>query len=280
MAKRKNNPNNENLYQSQKIKISQIEKLTDQIKLYTFKIQSGFAASSKFHFSAGQFIMLSVPGVGEAPFAPCSDPAKTNTFQLLIRKVGLVTSALDKLKTNDLVEFRGPYGNGFPTNKLFKKDLILVAGGTGIAPIASLIKFIISRRRRFGKTYLLYGAKNPAELLLKKRYLQWQKRINFLPCVEEKDSQWSGDTGMVTELCIKVQTNPEKTIVAMAGPPLMYQFVSQKLAESRIKSEQIYVTAETRMKCGIGKCQHCTIGKHYACLDGPVFRYDEVEKNL
>jgi len=269
-----------NLYQSQKIKISQIEELNPQTKLYTFRILKNPGGRSKLNFIPGQFVMLSIPGVGEAPFAPCSDPTKTYTFQLLIRKIGLVTSALDKFKVNDIVEFRGPYGNGFPTRELSKKEIILVAGGTGIAPIASLIEYLISHHRRFGKVYLLYGAKNPAELLLKNRYRRWQKKIIFLPCVEQKDRNWSGDTGMVTDLCIKVQTNPAKTLVVMAGPPIMYKFVSQKLAENKINADQIYVTMEARMKCGIGKCQHCIIGEHYTCLDGPVFRYDQIKREI
>ena len=168
------------------------------------------------------------------------------------------------------------------------KDLVLVAGGTGIAPLASLVEFLIKKRRNFKKIYLLYGAKNSKELLFKERFPRWKKFIELLLCVEEKDRQWEGNTGMVIDVCYKIDTEPQNTLVIMCGPPIMYKFVAQELVKltpkgspsGKIKPEQIYVSMETRMKCGIGKCQHCTIGKKYCCLDGPVFRYDEITNEL
>lgn len=263
-----------NLYQGQKIKLAKIEKQTKDTKLYTFK------TSKKFQFIPGQFVMLSVPGVGEAPFSPCSSPLKESYFQLSIRKVGLVTKFLDKMTSRDTIEFRGPYGNGFPVNKMIGKDLVLMAGGIAIAPISALIEYLISRKRSFGKVYLLYGVKKAEDLLFKDKLKKWQKKINVMLCAEEIDKNWEGETGTITDLYCDIKTNPEKTIVIMCGPPIMYKFVVKKLVKLKIKPEQIYVSMEARMKCGIGKCQHCTIGKYYTCLDGPVFRYSEIVKEL
>src|SRR3990167_3287930 len=169
-----------NQYLGNRAKLISIKKQAEGINLYTFNLPG-------FSFIPGQFVMLSLPGFGEAPFAPCSDPAKSNQFQLSIRRVGIVTTALEKLQKYDFVDIRGPFGNGFPLKKLSKKDLILVAGGMGIAPLASLIE-------------LLYGAKTTSQLLFRNHYTKWQKKINIELCVEEKDANWEGKTGFVTGL--------------------------------------------------------------------------------
>ena len=272
-----------NLYKGEKIKLIRIQKQTKDTKLYAFRLEKNF------YFTPGQFIMLSVPGVGEAPFAPCSNPEPKPQFQLSIRKVGLVTKFLDQMENNkNQLEFRGPYGNGFPITKLKNKNLVLIAGGTGIAPIASLIEYLISRRKNFGKIHLLYGVKKAEDLLFGDKLKKWQKKINVMLCAEEIDKNWEGETGMVTDLCCDVRTDPAKTLAIMCGPSIMYKPLVKELGKltprgspsEKIKPEQIYVSMEARMKCGLGKCQHCTIGKHYTCLDGPVFQYSEIVSSL
>ena len=270
-----------NKYQGEKIKLFKIEKQTKDTNLYTFKILSP-KFNQKLQFIPGQFIMLSLPGIGEAPFAPCSSPFRKKGFQLSIKKVGLVTKFLDKLqsKTKNTIEFRGPYGNGFPLNKMKGKDLVLIAGGTGMAPIASLVEFLIKKRSIFGKIYLLYGVKDSKDLLFKNHLKRWKKHIKLLLCAEEIDKNWEGETGLVTGLCCDIDTNPEKTLAIMCGPLPMYPPAVKELLKLKINSGQTYISLEARMKCGIGKCQHCTIGKHYTCLDGPVFKYSEIKEDL
>ena len=264
-----------NQYLGNRAKLISIKKQAEGINLYTFNLPG-------FSFIPGQFVMLSLPGFGEAPFAPCSDPAKSNQFQLSIRRVGIVTTALEKLQKYDFVDIRGPFGNGFPLKKLSKKDLILVAGGMGIAPLASLIEFLLRNRRSFNQIYLLYGAKTTSQLLFRNHYTKWQKKINIELCVEEKDANWEGKTGFVTGLCHRdqIKVNPQNTAVVMCGPVLMYQNNAEALAKLDIKPEQILVSMEAKMKCGVGKCQHCTLGKKYTCLDGPVFQYSEIANDF
>ena len=270
-----------NEYQGREIKLVQVKEQAKNIKLYSFELpKKHFKVIEEFQFIPGQFIMLSIPGVGEAPFAPCSSPYQKSGFQLSVRKIGLVTSALDQIKTNTWLEFRGPYGNGFPLNQMNKKDLVLVAGGTGIAPLASLIEYLIINRKKYGKIYLLYGAKNSKEILFQDRIQRWRKYIKILLCVEEKTKDWKEDIGLVTDICYKIDTEASKTIAIMCGPPVMYKFMASELEKNGIGADQIYVSMEARMKCGIGKCQHCVIGKKYTCLDGPVFKYNEISDEL
>lgn len=271
-----------NLYKGEKIKLIRTQKQTKDTKLYTFRLEKNF------YFTPGQFVMLSVPGVGEAPFAPCSNPEPKPQFQLSIRKVGLVTKFLDQMERRANLEFRGPFGNGFPTAKLKNKDLILLAGGLGIVPITALMQYLTPKRNNFGKIYLLYGVKKTEDLLFGDKLKKWQKKINIMLCAEEIDKNWEGETGMVTDLCCDIKIKPKKTIAIMCGPLIMYQPLVKELGKltpkgspsGRIKPNQIYVSMEARMKCGIGKCQHCTIGKYYTCLDGPVFNYDKIKEDL
>ncbi len=263
-----------NLYKGEKIKLIRIQKQTKDTKLYTFRLEKNF------YFTPGQFIMLSVPGVGEAPFAPCSNPEPKPQFQLSIRRVGLVTKFLDQMEVRKTLEFRGPLGNGFPIAKLKGKDLVLLAGGLGIIPITVLMQYLIPKRNNFGKIYLLYGVRKPEDLLFKDKLKKWQKKINVMLCAEEIDKNWEGETGMVTDLCCDIKIKPEKTTAIICGPSTMYQPIVKELGKLKIKPDQIYVSMEAKMKCGIGKCQHCTIGKYYTCLDGPVFNYAKIKEDL
>ena len=252
--------------------IEKIESFTPEIKLYTFKL----ANNQKFEFIPGQFVMVSSLGYGEAPFGIASSPFKKDNFKICVRKVGGVTKALDKLEVGCYSGIRGPYGNGFPLKELEGKDIILAAGGTGIAPIVSLVEYLTTLRPKFGKIYLLYGAKTPSDLLFSSEFKRWSKSIELCLTVNQPDRKWQQKVGLITGLCKIIEVDCQKTKAIMCGPPVMYQAMTSELKKIGIKENNIYVSLERRMRCGIGKCQHCVFGTKYVCQDGPIFKYSEI----
>jgi len=252
----------ENLYQSQKVKIIKIEELSPTVKL--FRLDTGF------DFVPGQFFLLGKVGYGEAPFGALSSPYEKKYLEFAVRKVGTVTNYLHSLKEGDEIEIRGPYGNGFDLNFIDGKDVVMVTGGSGIPPIASLVEYIIKNRDKFGGVYLLYGAKVEEEILLKERIERWQKS-------EIKVLTLAG--GMVTDLLKEIKVNAQDACAVMCGPGPMADAVEKIIRPLGISDRRIFVSLERKMQCGIGKCQHCTTGKKYVCLDGPVFYYDQIDKN-
>lgn len=269
-----------NLQIPENAKILKIKVQNSQNKLYTLQFPQNLRKKAKLAFIPGQYVLVSVAGAGEAAFGLASSPFIKSNFEVAVQKRGLLTSGLDLKKPADLVGVRGPFGNGFPIEKMANKDIVMVAGGFGIAPLSALTEYLIKRRRRYQNIYLLYGAKTPNELLFKFNFKRWERKIDLCLTVEKTTKDWQGNVGMVTALCPRLVINPEKTIVIMTGPPIMYKFVIRELKKLQIKDANIYVSLESRLKCGIGKCQHCVIGKHYVCQDGPVFRFKEVEKDL
>jgi sulfhydrogenase subunit gamma (sulfur reductase) len=229
----------------------------------------------------GQFMMVSMPGMGEAPFSISSTPSRPGLIEFGIRRVGQITNAIFQMKENHILGVRGPYGNGFPIDKIRGKDLVIVVGGLGAIPLRSLLQYALDNRDQFGNIYLLYGAKNPSEMLFRKEFLSLRQRddLTCLLTVDQDDTgKWPCYTGLVTRL-FKHLTNidPENTYVAVCGPPVMYKFVVAELLQLRIPKHQILMTLERRMKCGVGKCGHCIIGGYiYTCLDGPIFTYWDV----
>jgi sulfite reductase subunit B len=262
-----------NNYLPQKAIIKEIEIFTPDIKLYTLKYKN----SQKIKFTPGQFLMVSVLGVGESPLGIASSPFRGDTFRLCVRRVGKVTNALDKLKVGDEIGVRGPYGNGFPLKELEGKDILMVAGGTGIAPIVALIEYIISFRPKFNDVFLFYGARTPKDLLFSEEFKKWAKSINLCLTVDEPDKKWSGNTGRVTNLCKNVEIDCQNSKVIICGPPLMYKNMASELKKIGIGHNDIYVSLERRMRCGIGKCQHCVFAEAYVCLNGPVFSYSQIK---
>lgn len=235
--------------------------------------------NNEFDFKSGQFIMLSVFGVGEAPFSISSSPSKRGFLEICVRKVGKVTEVLHSMKVGEIVGVRGPYGNGFPFESMKSHDVILIAGGLGLAPLRSLIVNVHDHRSEFGKMSVLYGVKEPKELLFKEQLRYWEGRddIDLQIIVEKADRVWSGcPIGVVTDLLKKMDIDADNTYVAICGPPIMYKFVVDFLAKCDVPMGRILVTLERRMNCGIGKCARCGIGYKFTCLDGPVFTYWDV----
>jgi NAD(P)H-flavin reductase len=261
-----------NLYLSQTVKIEKIETLSPNVKLLRLK--------KRLDFTPGQFVLAGLWGYGEAPFGLASSPLEKRYFDLIIRKTGIVSSAIHSLKKGKEITIRGPYGNGFPLNFFENKDIVMVSGGCGIPPIASLIDYLIGNRRKFGRLYLLYGAAAPGDILIKDRIKQWEKAgVKILLTVDRPTADWQGYVGLVTELVNEIKINPLDAVSAMCGPGPMTAAVEKILKPLGIADRRIFVSEERKMQCGIGKCQHCTTGDKYVCLDGPVFNYDEIDKN-
>ncbi len=235
-----------------------------------------------FKFNPGQFIELSIAGYGEIPVGIASPPSSYD-IQVSVRNVGNVSAAVHRLEKGDLVGVRGPFGNGFEKKKIKGKDILIISGGCGIPPIRSLLLDIIEDRKNYGDVTLLYGSKTQKDLLFKEEYKKWGKTINVLLSVDKEDDPDpevdACGVGQVTTLIDKVKTG-KNTLAVMCGPPIMYKYAIQKLLGKGVKPERILVSLERRMKCGIGKCQHCTRGGKYVCTDGPVFTYKEITEDF
>lgn len=237
--------------------------------------------SIELDYKPGQFMMLSLYGLGEAPFSITSSPTRKGNIEFAIRKTGKVTDKLFELKDGDLVGMRGPYGNGFDVNKMLGKDVIIVAGGLGAAPLRSLLLYILDHREKFGRLIYLYGSKNVDEMLYKPDFFELlDSDMIELYLTVDKGNQGYEDKikeGLVTTLFEKVKdVNPEKTVAAVCGPPIMYKFVVKELLKYNLDQQNILLSLERRMKCGVGKCGHCSIDYIYTCMEGPVFTYWDV----
>jgi NAD(P)H-flavin reductase len=253
--------------------------LTDDVNFFQIRI-ADMEKALAFRYRTGQFAMISILGAGEAPFSISSTPSRPGLLEFCIRRAGTVTNALFSLKENDLIGLRGPYGNGFPVERMQGKDILVVMGGLGAAPLRSVLLYCLDNRDQFGRIILLHGAKRPAEMLLREEFFSLKRRedLECLLTVDTDDTgEWPEETGLVTQLIPKLtDLDPENTFGLVCGPPVMYKFVLKELVQLKIPKDQILMTLERRMKCGVGKCGHCAIDYIYTCLDGPVFTYWDV----
>jgi len=262
-------------YKPMKGKIIKAAMLTDKEKFFRIELEDKINLAHE----PGQFVMVSIFGYGEAPFGICSSPADKGYFDLTVRNVGTLTNALHKLNGADMVGVRGPFGRGFPIDNMFGYDIAIVAGGLGIVPLRSLIRYIMSNRNDFGNVQILLGCKTPKDLLYKEETKEWMKRAEIkLNCtVDKADPDWHGNVGLITTLIPGVDINPARTYAVVVGPPIMYRFVIKELLKKNIPEHQIVVSLERRMKCGLGKCGHCQVEGVYVCQKGPVFTYDQLK---
>ncbi|MGD9100607.1 MAG: FAD/NAD(P)-binding protein [Anaerolineae bacterium] len=266
----------ESIYRPVMARVLQVEQLTELEKLFTVELPGGRSLGNR----PGQFVEVSVMGIGEAPFVVSSSPSRSNgTFELCIRRVGDLTSALHKLETGDVLGVRGPFGNGFPIERMRGKDMLFAAGGMGLAPLRSLINQVLDERGSFGRVIILYGTKRPSEILLKDELAEWEARddVEFHMTVDRAEEGWEGNVGVITTLFRHVTVNPRNTVAVTCGPPIMYRFVLMEFAGKGISETQTYLSLERRMKCGVGKCGHCQINDLYCCQDGPVFTYAQIK---
>jgi NAD(P)H-flavin reductase len=227
----------------------------------------------------GQFVQISVFGYGEAPISVCSSPTRSDRFELCVQPVGNVSRAIQNLEIDDWVGIRGPYGHGyFPLKTMKGNDVLLIAGGIGLAPMRSLIDYIWDNREDYGRFVTICGAKTPSEILFRDEVDEWadDSDMELYVTVDEPDDAWAGRTGVVTDPLKEIDIDPYATIAAACGPPVMFRFIAMGLKNKGMDPSRIYFSLERRFKCGIGKCGHCQLNDLYVCQNGPVFRYAEL----
>jgi NAD(P)H-flavin reductase len=269
-----------NPYQAESMRLIRRYPLNEDVHFFQVRAVD-MEKAIQLKYLPGQFMMISLPGVGEAPFSISSTPSRPGLLEFGIRKVGSMTNQIFKLKENSVFGVRGPYGNGFPIEKIQGHDLVIIMGGLGAVPLRSLLLYALDNRDQFGKITLIHGSRTPNDMLFRQEFFNMMKRDDlecFLSVDQDDTGEWPYDTGLVTRLIPRVsELNPEKTFVTVCGPPIMYKFVVAELLKLNIPKHQILMTLERRMKCGVGKCGHCIIGGYiYTCLEGPVFTYWDV----
>jgi sulfhydrogenase subunit gamma (sulfur reductase) len=265
-----------NPYAPAPARIMRVRELTSDIRLYDLRFTSAELADG-FAFRPGQFVELSVLGVGEGPFSLPSSPTRRGMFQLGIRRAGALTGYLfDHVTEGDLVGIRGPLGNGFPVELFQGQDVLLVAGGLGMIPLRGLLQYLIDQRDRFGRVILLYGTRSPEQVLFREELESLARRgdAEILLSVDSTQGRpWAGRVGVVTELLDGVDIDVAHTYAAACGPPVFYKFMLEKLVARGFGRHRIFLSLERRMECGVGKCGHCAVGYTFTCLHGPVFSY-------
>ncbi len=255
--------------------IVRTEQLTKMEKLFEIRLKNG----RDLGHQPGQFVEVSLFGIGEAPISISSSPTQKGSFELAVRAVGNVTKALHSLNSGASLGIRGPFGKGFPVEELKGKDILFVAGGIGLVPLRSLINYVLDNRPAYGRVLVLFGAKTPAEQLFLEELSRWRvsKEMEYLETVDRSDGQWQGNVGVITTLFRKIAIDPKKTVAVVVGPPLMYRFAILEAQAKGIPDDRIIVSLERRMKCGVGKCGHCQINNLYVCQEGPVFNYAKIK---
>jgi len=230
-------------------------------------------------FQTGQFIELAVPGLGEAPFTPSSSPQVEEQMDVTIMKAGRVTSVIHELEPGATVGLRGPYGKGYPLDEFAGKDILIVGGGVGLAPLRSLLYALYAEPDRFPRIVLCYGARTPEDVIYKKQLDEWRgmSQVELHQSVDKADESWKYTEGVVTVLLDEVEIDPAKSVGVVCGPPIMMRFGTFKLIEMGFPDENIYLSMEKNMSCGVGKCGHCRLGPFYVCKDGPVFTFAQLK---
>lgn len=254
-------------------RIIEVQEMTSREKFFRVALDSPLC------HRPGQFVMVSIWGVGEAPISVSCGPRKDNIFEMVIRKVGRLTRVIHDLKIGDTIGVRGPYGSGFDVTELRGQDIIFVAGGLGLVPLRSLIQPVVDNREQYGKITLISGCRNPSEELFRDELKAWSMTpdVTVFRLVDQTDNMpWKFGVGLVTEPISALDVDASKTIAALCGPPVMYKFVVMALGAKKLPHDRIFVDLERRMKCGVGKCGHCQINDRYCCRDGPVFRLSDL----
>jgi len=283
--------------------------LPEVVTLINKKIMTPFDTFFEFELEnrrlghlPGQFVEISIPGIGEAPFFISSPPSKNKSFETVIRKTGTLTNAIHALETGDKVGVRGPYGTPLPMKDLRGKNLLFIAGGLGLVVTRSVICYALQHRNNYQRISILYGCQDPVQRLFKDELVEWKHRndIEFYETVDTTDLskylelthmdvsyrgpaddgrtvEWHENIGVITTLFPKLNNlNPQETVAFVVGPPVMYKYVILYLHDLGFLDRHIIVSLERRVKCGLGKCGHCQMGKIYVCQDGPLFYYSDI----
>jgi NAD(P)H-flavin reductase len=265
-------------------KLAVLDRVADdiaEVKTFYWHFQDAEEQRKFKEFRPGQFAQVSLFGVGEFPASLPPSPTEAETF-FTIRQVGSCTSALHHLQPGDQFAVRGPYGNGFPMESYYGRNLVFVAGGIGLIPLRSCIVYALGNRDKYGSIQLFYGAKTPRELMYVSNLREWQQSAG-VEChltVDRSGDGWTGKVGVVGSLFKQpgVRVPVRDTTAFVCGPPIMFRFVIKDLLAMGFQERDIVSTLERYMKCGVGKCGHCCIGVAYVCVDGPVFTYEQIKK--
>lgn len=258
----------------------QIQRVRREIRdTFTLTLQP-VSGPPQFSFEPGQFNMLYAFGVGEVPISISGDPATPRMLVHTIRAVGAVTRAMQKLRRGNLLGVRGPFGTSWPLADAHGNDVVIVAGGLGLAPLRPAIYQILAQRAEYGNCELICGARTPQDLLYWKELERWRGRFDFRVhvTVDSAGPAWRGNVGVVTNIIPRARFDPLHTVALICGPGIMMRFTVKELLERGVKKENIYVSMERNMKCGLGLCGHCQLGPFFICKDGPVFSFDRIEK--
>jgi NAD(P)H-flavin reductase len=262
-----------NIYKPIRAKLIEVIEESPLIKTFVLVPENGFS------FKTGQFIELSVDSIGEAPFTPSSSPLVTEQLEVTVMKTGYVTEYMHNLKPGVFMGIRGPYGRGYPVEKFFGKEVLILGGGCGLAPIRSLLYALEAVKDKLEKVILCYGSKTPTDCIYKPLFdrLNRTEKFEAYRSVDKADSEWHESVGVATILLDKIKVNLKNSIAIVCGPPIMMKFGTIRLLEMGYKDNEIYLSMEKNMSCGLGKCGHCMMGEFFVCKDGPVFTYSELK---
>ena len=260
-----------NPYQPQKAVIEKVIPESPGIKTFVVKPENGFG------FHCGQFAELTIPGVGEAPFAMSSPCYKPEVLEFTVQNVGYMTSYLHQMKEGDVVGVRGPYGNGFPLDDFYGKEVLLLIGGVGFPPARTLLYSLLNEKNKFPRILMCYGARTPEDIVYKYQIEDFRQQIELHLSVDKADGNWQETEGVVTVLMDKVQVNVKNSAAVVIGPPIMMKFGTLKLLDVGYDPKDIYLSMERKMYCGIGQCRDCMIDHYFICKDGPVFTYEQLK---
>lgn len=233
-------------------------------------------------YRAGQFNMLYAFGVGEVPISISGSGRRDGTLLHTVRAVGTVSGALARLKRGDSVGLRGPFGSAWPVEEAVGSDVLIAAGGLGFAPVRPALHALLTRRERYGKVILLYGARSPEEILFRREIEALRSRldVDIEVTVDHATGGWHGNVGVVTSLVPRAAFDPGHTVAMLCGPEVMMRFTVAALRNVGLADERVYLSMERNMKCALGHCGHCQFGADFVCKDGPVLRYDRIRERL
>jgi NAD(P)H-flavin reductase len=267
--------NSRNIYKPLRAELTDVIVESPSIKTFVL------IPEDTFSFKTGQFIELSVDGIGEAPFTPSSSPLFTEKLEVTVMKTGYVTEYMHMLKPGVQMGIRGPYGRGYPLDKFYGREVLILGGGCGLAPIRSLLFALENISDKLIKVILCYGSKTPADCIYKPLFdrLNSIEKFEAYRTVDKADEEWNGSVGVATTLLNKININIENSVAVVCGPPVMMKFGTIRLLEMGYADDQIYLSMEKNMSCGLGKCGHCMMGEFFVCRDGPVFTYGEIKHN-
>lgn len=262
-----------NPYQPVPATILSVVQETPNIRTFVLKPEK------EIPFLAGQFVELTIPGFGEAPFTPSSSHFVRDTFEMTIMKVGRATGALFELGPGAQVGVRGPYGKRYPLERFEGREVYIVGGGVGLAPLRALFLTLVHEIDKYKRIYLRYGARTPDDIVYKTQLKEWEKlpKVDIDLSVDVRDERWMRKVGVVTCLMDEVPCDTKTAVAVVCGPPIMMKFVTMRLVEAGFAGDNIYLSMEKNMSCGVGQCRHCRVGPYLACKDGPVLTWEQVK---